>query len=208
MRSWLAAVAALVLAVAVPSAVLVGTAGPKPEERLELEHAFDGYVIDFTAACARPADDPSCAEQAYTALRLAEAAATDDAQLRTVLRSHPRTTAEPRGRGPWPFVVVDTDEAGLYARTTGTLDAQRVGIAPNHRIVWADCVAMSGFTPPGVGGTTDAGPTWLKARWRHQDSQAQAESRPGEEQTAWMYRGYLEPLQHNGSLTPCGDRES
>jgi hypothetical protein len=166
------------------------------------EQAFDMAVLDVATTCTRPPD--TCVAEAYAALNLAEdAAASDDTRLREVLAAHPRSRTRPMGNGPWPFVVIDTGNAGLLARSTNDDTAQRVGVAPNHRIVWADCVTVSGFTPPGLDAATSAGPTWLRVRWKHQNTLAKADSHPAEQETAWMYRGYLEPLQHNGAVPRC-----
>ena len=101
-------------------------------------------------------------------------------------------------------MVVETDDVGLYARTAGTSQGQRVGLASNRRIVWADCAVSTNFTPQGIEGDTDAGSTWVRVRWKPQEhEQDRADSEPGEAQSAWMYRGYLEPLLHNGGVPRC-----
>lgn len=137
--------------------------------------------------------------------RLSEAAPTDD-DLKAELAKE--ATAEPAtiGPGPWPFMVVDTFEDGidygLYARTTNRLVGERLGTAANRTLVWVDCAAISDFTPK-VDSVTDVGPQWLQVRWKPTEPNLRGVSEPSGTQRAWMYRGGLVPVKHNGNIPPC-----
>lgn len=133
-----------------------------------------------------------------------KAAGSDDAELRKQLRAAPGATKPPTGSPPYPFVVVDTGELGLFARTTNVVNGVRVGNTGNHELVWANCVASSDFTPSDVSGETNVGPLWVQVRWKHLDGgQTRGLSEPNETQSAWMYRGTLEPVGHNGDIPDC-----
>lgn len=132
------------------------------------------------------------------------AAGSDDGKFRQQLSQLPDADKQPAGPGPWPFVVVDTGDLGLFARTSDTVNATRVGNAGNRSIVWVDCIAQSDFTPPDVSGVNDVGPQWVQVRWKHLPSGTdRGLSEPTEAQTAWMYRGALLPLGSNGDIRKC-----
>lgn len=127
-----------------------------------------------------------------------------DAQLKEILREAPGAAERPAGSGPYPFIVVDTGNDGLFARTTNVIEGVRVGNTANRELVWANCVARSAFTPSDVTGETNVGPLWVEVRWKHLDGgQTRGLSEPDQTQTAWMYRGTLEPVGHNGDLPQC-----
>jgi hypothetical protein len=143
-------------------------------------------------------------EQVQNVVRQAVDAAGDDTELREELRADPGAGEPPSGKGPYPFLVVDTGDLGLYARTGNEVQAARVGNTANHALVWADCATRSDFTPGDVSGETDVGPLWVEVRWKHLDGgQSRGLSEPDESQRAWMYRGALEPVGHNGDLPEC-----
>ncbi|GAB3464274.1 hypothetical protein GCM10027436_76210 [Actinophytocola sediminis] len=126
----------------------------------------------------------------------------DDAELKKNLRTVDGATQPPTESAPYPFIVVDTGELGLFARTTNVMNGVRVGNAGNRALVWADCVTQSDFTPSDV--TNNAGPQWVRVRWKHlAGGQVRGLSEPNETQTAWMYRGGLEPVGHNGAIPHC-----
>ena len=134
------------------------------------------------------------------------AKASDDAELKKVLRASPSAAQDPAPPGPWPFAVVDTGDLGLFARTTPDALATRVGHAANRGMVWADCQVDSEFTPPDVSGENAVGPKWVKVRWKHlPDGTNRGLSEPSHTETAFMYRGALEPVAHNGNIPPCAD---
>jgi hypothetical protein len=133
-----------------------------------------------------------------------DVAGSDDSKLRKQLRAAPGATQPPDDPRPYPFLVVDTGDLGLFARTTNVVNGVRVGSTGNHELVWANCVTRSDFTPSDVSGETDVGPLWVQVRWKHLDSgQTRGLSEPNETQTAWMYRGALEPVGHNGDIPAC-----
>lgn len=113
-----------------------------------------------------------------------------------------RSTSAPVPPGPWAFVVIDTGELGLFARSANVAQANRLGYALNREVVWADCVATSDFLPPSPG--NDVGPRWLKVRWKNdQPGGGHLLSDPGDSKQAWMYRGLTVPFGHNGDIPPC-----
>lgn len=184
----------------------IGSCGPDPippRPGQSIEQAGTGNSANQN--CAEVGDNSTCTvEQAKENLDEVKAMASDDTELRARLRGQPGASTSPNGIGPWPFVVVDTGDLGLYARTTNLAQAVRVGTAANWSTVWADCIAETGFTPPDVTGETAVGPKWLQVRWKHlSDSGARGHSEPTETQRAWMYRGATEPLQHNGDIPRC-----
>lgn len=142
--------------------------------------------------------------QAQTIVRGAEAeAGEDDTELRRLLGDATGASEPPDGSGPFPYLVVDTGELGLFARTTNVISADRVGFAGNRSMVWVDCVARSDFTPE-VSAVPDVGPRWALVRWKHRDGgQVMGLSEPNESQTAWMYLGALAPVGHNGDVPDC-----
>jgi hypothetical protein len=134
----------------------------------------------------------------------AATAGNDDVEFKKNLRAAPDAAKPPEGSGPYPFVVVDTEELGLFARTTNTMNGVRVGNAGNRALVWANCLTRSDFTPSGVTGENNVGPLWVQVRWKHlEGGQVRGLSEPNENQTAWMYRGGLEPVGHNGDIPRC-----
>lgn len=144
-------------------------------------------------------------EQAQDIVKDAEGKAGDsDAKLKKSLRGAPGATEPPGEPGPYPFTVVDTANLGLFARTTNVVNGVRVGNTGNRELVWANCVAQSDFTPSDVSGENNVGPQWVQVRWKHLGSgQTRGLSEPNETQTAWMYRGALEPVGHNGEIPGC-----
>lgn len=145
------------------------------------------------------------AAQAVQAVKSAEESSNgDDGELKKRLRAEAGASSKPAGAGPWPFVVVDTHELGLFARTTDTVAGTRVGNTANHELVWATCIAQSDFTPADVSGENNVGPKWVQVHWKHQpDGLQRGLSEPTEPQMAWMYRGALEPVGHNGDIPTC-----
>jgi hypothetical protein len=132
------------------------------------------------------------------------AAGGDDTALKNQLRSAPGAKNPPTGEGPYPFVVVDTGELGLFARTSNVVNGVRVGNTGNQELVWANCLEQSDFTPSDVSGENNVGPLWVQVRWKHlANGQTRGLSEPNETQTAWMYRGALEPVGHNGDIPHC-----
>ncbi|MBM7774921.1 hypothetical protein JOD54_005125 [Actinokineospora baliensis] len=133
-----------------------------------------------------------------------DTATTDDTAIRAQLRARPEATHPPTTPGPWPYAVLDTGALGLFARTTATAEATRVGNAGNLDIIWADCLATTDFTPQGLREHLDVGPQWIKARWKHLDQgTTRGLSEPTQPTTAYFYLGYLEPLGHNGDIPAC-----
>lgn len=136
--------------------------------------------------------------------KAAVTAGGDDAEFKKKLRAASGAADSPNESAPYPFVVVDTGELGLFARTTNVMNGVRVGNAGNRALVWANCVEQSDFTPSDVTGENNVGPQWVQVRWKHLDSgQTRGLSEPDETQTAWMYRGALEPVGHNGDIPRC-----
>lgn len=134
----------------------------------------------------------------------AASAGTNDAVFKNNLRAAPDAVKPPEGSGPYPFAVVDTEELGLFARTTNAMSGVRVGNAGNRALVWANCLTRSDFTPSGVTGENNVGPLWVQVRWKHlEGGQVRGLSEPNENQIAWMYRGDLEPVGHNGDIPRC-----
>jgi hypothetical protein len=128
----------------------------------------------------------------------------DDSELKKQLRAAPGATQPPNGPAPYPFVAVDTAELGLFARTTNVVKASRVGNTGNRSVVWAICMAVTDFTPPDVTGDNNMGPKWMQVHWKHLEGGInRGLSEPNEPQTAWMYRGALEPVGHNGDIPAC-----
>jgi len=209
-RVSISAVAAMCATLALTMITLsLSSNGPGTEGTSAQQHASDKYAIDFATTCARPAANSDCPAQASTALRLAEVVSTDDTTLRVRLLRQTSANTKPLGDGPWPFVVMDTDVAGLYARSTNSADSSRVGIAANRSIVWGDCVAVSDFEPGGLDPLNVADSTWLRVHWKHQLlAEGQGFSDPTEAETAWMYLGYLAPLQQNGKVVDCNGTSS
>ncbi|MBN6034197.1 hypothetical protein [Amycolatopsis sp. 195334CR] len=153
-------------------------------------------------------DGATCTVTLGQAQQLVQNAATqagsDDTTLKKTLRAESGASAPPSGPGPYPFVVVDTVDLGLFARTANTVSAVRIGYTANRSLVWANCTARSDFTPSDVTGENNVGPIWLQVRWKHLPAGTnQGLSEPNETQTAWMYRGALEPVGHNGAIPPC-----
>jgi hypothetical protein len=110
--------------------------------------------------------------------------------------------APPAGPGPWPFVVIDTQKEGSFARSTNEKMADRLGYATEHSIVFVECQMKSLFTPPAV--RRNVGPVWLRVRWKNATASTAAfQSDPSDPYTAWMYRGYLEPFEHDGAIPAC-----
>ncbi|GAA2996746.1 hypothetical protein [Actinokineospora diospyrosa] len=133
-----------------------------------------------------------------------QAADADDTGVRAELRARPEANRPPAEPGPWAYAVVDTGALGLFARTTPTIEAARVGNAGNLDIVWADCVATSDFTPQALKETNNVGPKWVKAHWRHLDAGiTRGLSERDQPTTAYFYLGFLEPLGHNGDIPAC-----
>jgi hypothetical protein len=142
--------------------------------------------------------------QAQEAVQAAADAAGDDAEFRENLSGTPGSDEPPQGSGPYPFVVIDTEDLGLFARTTNVMNGVRVGNAGNRTLIWVDCATRNGFTPSGVDTENNIGPQWVQVRWKHQEGgQFRGLSEPNETQTAWMYRGLMEPVGHNGDIPRC-----
>lgn len=92
---------------------------------------------------------------------------------------------------------------GLPARSTNESVAVKWGGALDRQIVWADCQATSSYTPP-VEGAENVGPRWLHVLWKvNQSDEGYHTSDPGDPYRAWMYQGYLVPLNHNGAIPNC-----
>lgn len=158
-----------------------------------------------SGACAQFGDNNTCLVQLQEDVeKTSEETATDE-QFKIALAK--KSTDEPVEPGPWPYVVVDTVEKGLdlglWARSTNDVKGDHVGIALNHNIVWADCVAASSYSP--VEGTpNDVGPKWLRVRWPNdQLSERLMHSNPSNDKRAWMYLGYTVPMYHNGNILAC-----
>lgn len=180
----------------VATIVSLGSCGPDPGAAQS--------IVGSSNACAQVSNNASCEVNNYGAQRdEADAkSATDDDFLRE-LRARPEASTPPVGSGPWPFVVFDTGIEGLFARNDYHGVSDRVGTAPNRQLVWADCEVDSN-EKPAVDGRNDVGGRWLKVRWKHlANGSLRGNSEPTETQTAWMYRGFLEPLSHNGEIPSC-----
>jgi hypothetical protein len=107
------------------------------------------------------------------------------------------------GNGPWPYIVVNTGDQGLYARSTDDIDSERLGAAANRSIVWVDCVSTSDFTPP-VADPSNVGPTWLKIRWPNDRQSSQFfSSEPTNASHAYVYSGFAIPLGHSRQIPAC-----
>lgn len=149
-----------------------------------------------TGACGQVGTGNSCVVQLQ---ELAKESPTDEEFKAGVAKLGAAPPEEP---GPWAFVVVDTGELGLFARSTNELQGSRVGLALNREMVWVDCMATSDFTPPDP--TNDVGPVWLKVRWKNdQTSATHMYSDPDDPKRAWMYRGLTVPFGHNGDVPDC-----
>jgi hypothetical protein len=166
-------------------------------------------VVQASGVCANVGPNSSCVvespEEAKTQVRQLDQQTSSDTEMRHLLAK--RARGAPTGDGPWPFVVVDTvvdgNDIGLFARTTSEVRAEHLGVASNHSVVWADCEATSDFMPPDVNGDTDVGPRWLSVRWKPVAPTALSVSEPNQDDHAWMYRGTLLPLDHDGHVPSC-----
>lgn len=120
-----------------------------------------------------------------------------------ILRADARrfVNVPPTGQGPWPFAVVGTFDVGLKVRSTNAADGKGLGGLAPHHIAWAVCQHRSAFDPDP---TTGTGPIWLKVKWEQQEpSTAFFDSDPSATATAWVYRGFLIPVGHNGNIPDC-----
>lgn len=135
-----------------------------------------------------------------------ESPAENDDEFKAELAREAREEPTDFGSGPWPFAVVDTlvdgADFGLFARTTNTVAGDRLGSAGNRSIVWADCVARSDYTPK-VETIEDVGPLWLHVRWTPVAPTERSTSEPSGTERAWMYRGGLVPIKHDGDIPSC-----
>lgn len=137
--------------------------------------------------------------------QLEESAGEHDRDLIDELRE--TANGAPTGKGPWPFVVVNTVAPpleGLKGRTTPDEVATILGAAHNRAIVWAECIKESAFTPP-VTGEENVGPLWLHVTWSNEtpDDEGYHTSEPDGPYRSWMYRGYTVPFNHNGKIPAC-----
>lgn len=155
-----------------------------------------GTQNQASGTCGQIGTGNSCVVQLQT---LAKETPTDD-QFKTELAK--RSTAAPSPDGPWAFVVIDTGDLGLFARSGNVARADRIGYAINRELVWADCVATIDFTPPEP--INNVGPRWLKVRWKTDQPNGNHQlSDPGDTKRAWMYRGLTVPFGHNGAIPSC-----
>ena len=164
-------------------------------------------VNQNSGACDQVSGNSTCVAQLNQVVQQAQAASANDDEFRQTLAKS--ATSAPTGPGPWPFVVVDTLEpngtdVGLFARTSDEVLGTRLGVALHHSIVWATCGATNDFTPIDLPDADDVGPKWLKVHWKPTTPQANSTSEPTDQEFAWMYRGYLVPLNHNGNIPACG----
>ena len=154
-----------------------------------------------SGTCAQVSDGANCVVTLTQAVTKASQSSATDAEFKSELAKS--ATAAPTAPGPWPFVVVDTGDLGLFARSSNEVNAEYLGTALNRAIIWADCVATSNFAPADVSGEDAVGPLWLKVRWAAVEPMQNSVSEPTEEATAWMYRGLAVPLKHNGQIPAC-----
>ncbi|WP_285499241.1 hypothetical protein [Actinokineospora sp. NBRC 105648] len=167
----------------------------------------DGNTVNVPSGNCAQVTGGNCTVQIQQAAQAVQAAASsagdDDAELKKNLRQAPGNDQPPTGSAPYPFVVVDTANLGAFARDANTVKANRIGNAGNRALVWADCLATTDYTP-GVTGDNAVGPLWLRIRWKPLPSGIdRGLSEPSEQRTAWMYRGFLEPVGHNGKIPAC-----
>lgn len=154
------------------------------------------------STCGQLNNGSTCVIQLRNNLSALSQSADTDKTLKAELAK--KATAPPAGAGPWPFVVVDSGIDGLYPRSTNELYADRLGIARNRSIVWAECVATSHFTPLDLDPVNNVGPRWLRVRWKTDTpSQPSFDSDPSDTKRVWMYFGFLVPLEHNGQIPAC-----
>jgi hypothetical protein len=151
-----------------------------------------------SGTCAQVADGSNCVVTLTQAVTKASQSSATDAEFKSELTKS--ATPAPADPGPWPFVVVDTGDLGLFARSGNEVNAERLGTALNRTIIWADCVATSSFAPADATGDNAVGPLWLKVRWAAVGPMQNSVSEPTEQATAWMYRGLAVPLQHNAEF--------
>jgi hypothetical protein len=170
-------------------------------------HAKDSVGVGEgnSVVCGQVSANSTCEVKIENSVRDASEDAETDAEFKADLARH--ATGTPTGEGPWPFVVVDTfvdgTDLGLFARTTNTVKADRLGVAPNRSLIWADCAATSDFQPMDVEGENKIGPRWLHVRWVPTEPMKLSASEPSSNDRAWMYRGNLVPVNHNGHIPDC-----
>lgn len=122
-----------------------------------------------------------------------------------------RTEAEPEGKGPWRYKVVDTvterGDEGLKVRSCAVSDcpgpdsAAQIGFTQLHDTVWVLCQKDTKFQP-GAGEETTI---WLKVKWpvNEPNSATDLQSSRDDAHTGWMYSGFMEPAAHNGEIPEC-----
>jgi hypothetical protein len=164
-------------------------------------------INQSSGGCGQVSNNSTCVVQLQQAVKAAGDSAMDDAALKVRLTKEAKEQPVDFGSGPWPFVVVDTfndgKDLGLFARTSNRINSDCIGTASNRTTIWADCVAVSDFMPPGVDAIDDVGPKWLLVRWKPVPPQARSISEPSESQRAWMYLGDTVPLRHDGNIPSC-----
>lgn len=112
-----------------------------------------------------------------------------------------RSTANPTGPGPWPYVVVDAAQLGLKIRSTNDATGTQIGSATNRLTLWVDCISTSTFDPEPPSG---AGPAWLRVRWPNSKPTNQYfNSEPNQPDRGYAYAGHAIPYGHNGKIPTC-----
>lgn len=108
----------------------------------------------------------------------------------------PGADQDPTGEGPWPFLVLGTNDQGVFYRDGHTVDDHRLPgkpVARDSRPVYADCRVTGAWQADAAAPRTDALTTWLKVRYPE----------PGDKGDHWVYGGYAFPFGHNGNIPEC-----
>lgn len=97
--------------------------------------------------------------------------------------------APPSDTGPWPFVVLDTEELGLKVRDDPGREGKQIGASVNRSTMWVDCRTENDFDADPA---TGAGPLWYRVRWpTSSPSEQYLSSQPNDPSQGWAYAGYL-----------------
>lgn len=149
----------------------------------------------------RPSE-PACRVDVGSEAYCAAAESSKDKTEQEILRySSQFADRPPVGSGPWPYVVVGTQDLGLRVRSTNVDEGVSLGALAPLATAWALCRAESSFDPDPP---SKRGAVWLKVKWDQiGPSDDFHDSRPSASATGWAYAGYLVPVGHNGSIPDC-----
>jgi hypothetical protein len=112
------------------------------------------------------------------------------------LKELPGADSPPVGPGPFPYVILDTENLGVFVRTGPGADDRRLPgnpMAAEGVMFYADCKVVDGFE--GDRRALHDLRTWLKIRWPERSDVADA----------WVYGGFSYAVGHNGDIPICED---